>query len=72
MSSIIELYTQKVPKTGKINNAGVDKTPIGVEQPFPGTKDLMKSDLDKPRHGKLGSGAGGYDNSKTYSSQIKK
>lgn len=70
--SLLDLFKKSTPKTAKANTKGIDKTPIGVEQPFPGTKDLMKSDLSKPRHGQIGQGAGGYDSKKTYSSSVKK
>jgi hypothetical protein len=65
MSSLVDLYTKSTPKTGKIDAKGTDKSIL----------ENTKSDdntLEKSRHGKLGTGAGGYDNKKTYSSQIKK
>ena len=71
MASILELYQKSTPTTGKIDPKGKDKTPIGVELPFDGSKDLMKSDLSKPRKGALGQGTGGYDNKKVYSTSIK-
>jgi hypothetical protein len=71
MSSILELYNKKVPTTGKANTKGIDKTPIGIEDPFDPSKDLINTNLDKPRKGPLGSGSGGYDNVKRYSDSIR-
>jgi hypothetical protein len=69
--ALVDLYTKSTPKTAKIDAKGKDKTPIGVEYPFDGSRDLMKSDLSKPRKGALGQGTGGYDNKKVYSTSIK-
>jgi hypothetical protein len=69
--SLVDLYTKSTPKTAKIDVKGKDKTPIGTELPFNGSKDLMKSDLSKPRKGALGQGTGGYDDKKVYSTSIK-
>jgi hypothetical protein len=71
MASLIDLYKQKVPKTGAANTKGIDKTPIGLEEPFEKSKDLVAKNLDKPRKGPLGAGAGGYDTTKKYSDSIK-
>ena len=71
MASIIDLYKKSTPKAAKANTNGIDKTPIGTEDPFKGSKDLMKSDLSKPRHGALGQGTGGYNDTKNYSSTFK-
>jgi len=69
MASLIDIY--KASKYATAPDKGKDKTPIGVELPFDGSKDLMKSDLSKPRKGALGQGTGGYDNKKVYSTSIK-
>lgn len=74
MSKLLDLYA-KGTITGAPNLVGVDKTPIDAEkEPFAGSKDLAKSDLTKSMGGVLGSGSpigyGGYDNTKTYESQI--
>lgn len=71
MASILELYNKKVPTTGNANTKGIDKTPIGLEEPFDKSKDLIAKNLDKPRKGPLGAGAGGFDNVKKYSDSIK-
>jgi hypothetical protein len=71
MASLLDLYTKKVPTTGNANTKGVDKTPIGVEQPFDPSMDLSAKDLTKPRKGALGQGTGGYDTKKIYSTSIK-
>jgi hypothetical protein len=71
MASIVDLYKKSTPKAAKANTTGIDKTPIGIEIPSKGSKDLMKSDLSKPRHGALGQGTGGYDSVKNYSSTFK-
>ena len=65
MSSLIDLYKKSTPKTAKIDSKGTDKTII---------EDKKSDDktLEKSRHGKLGAGVGGYDNQKTYSSQVKR
>jgi hypothetical protein len=68
MSSLVDLYTKNTPTTAKINAAGLDK--IIIED----TK-IDDKTLETSRHGKLGSGngtVGGYDNQKTYSSQVKR
>jgi hypothetical protein len=67
MASLIDLYKQKVPKTGAANTKGIDKTPIGLEEPFEKSKDLVAKNLDKPRKGPFG----GYDTTKKYSDSIK-
>jgi hypothetical protein len=66
MSKILELYGKTGPKTGQANRAGKDKTPIGNEFPFPGSKDLSRDNkvLEKSRNGKL--------NTTKYSSTVKK
>lgn len=71
MASILDLYNKKVPTNGNANTKGIDKTPIGLEEPFEKSKDLIAKNLDKPRKGPLGTGAGGYDNVKKYSDSIK-
>jgi hypothetical protein len=66
MSKILELYGKNGPKTGQIDIKGRDKTPIGSEFPFPGSKDLSRDEtvLQKSRNGKL--------NTTKYSTTIKK
>ena len=71
MSKILELLLSKKPKTSQINQKGVDKTPIGVEYPFQNSKDLMNSDLSKPRYGQLGAKSGGFSDTKKYSDSLK-
>ena len=71
MASLLDLYSKKVPVTGKVNTKGVDKTPLGIEQPFDQSKDLAAKDLTKPRKGALGQGTGGYNEKKIYSTSIK-
>lgn len=76
MKTLLDLYAAGT-LTGVPNTDGVDKTPIDATMfPFPGSKDLAKSDLSKARHGALGSGLGaehgGFDNIKTYESQVTK
>lgn len=66
MSKIVELLLSKKPKDSQANTKGIDKTPIGVEFPFQNSKDLMKSDLSKPRGGQIGNKTGGYNPSKKY------
>lgn len=66
MASILDLYGKTGPKTGQVSTNGKDKTPIGVEFPFGGSKDLSKNDtkLEKSRGGKL--------NTTKYSDTFKK
>ena len=45
MSKIVELLLTKKPKDSQANTKGIDKTPIGIEQPFQNSKDLMKRKL---------------------------
>ena len=40
MSKIVELLLTKKPKDSQANTKGIDKTPIGIEQPFQNSKDL--------------------------------
>ena len=70
MSKILELLLTKKPKDSQANTKGVDKTPIGTEFPFPNSKDLVKSDLSKPRGGVIGGRTGGYTPSETYSKRM--
>ncbi len=72
MASIIDTFKKSTPKTAKANTRGVDKTPIGVEFPSAGSKDLMKSDLSKYRNGQLGDRAAGNTPNKKYSDTVKK
>ena len=55
MASILDLYGKTGPKEGQIDKKGKDKTPIGSEFPFPGSKNLSKNDkvLEQSRNGKL-------------------
>jgi hypothetical protein len=73
------IVSKKIPYQGAVDTKGKDKTPIGVEFPFKNSKDLMKSDLSKPRGGELGSNSkvpaqyvGGYTDIKPYSKVVKK
>jgi hypothetical protein len=66
MSKLVEILLSKKPKDSQANTKGIDKTPIGVEFPFQNSKDLMKSDLSKPRGGNLGNKTGGFNPSKKY------
>jgi hypothetical protein len=70
MSKLVELLLTNKPNDSKINSKGVDKTPIGVEFPFQNSKDLMKSDLSKPRGGQLGNQTGGFNPSKKYADSV--
>ena len=70
MSKLVELLLTKKPKDSQANTKGKDKTPIGVEFPFQNSKDLMKSDLSKPRGGQLGGTTGGYSPAKTYAASV--
>jgi len=78
MSKILELLLSKKPKDSQANTKGKDKTPIGVEFPFPGSKDLMKGDLKKDRYGALGANqyapanaVPGYNPGKKYTDVVK-
>jgi hypothetical protein len=66
MASILDLYGKTGNKAGQIDKKGKDKTPIGSEFPFAGSKDLSKDDkvLEKSRNGKL--------NTMKYSTTVKK
>lgn len=70
MSKIVELLLSKKPKDSQANTKGLDKTPIGTEQPFQNSKDLMKTDLSKPRGGQLGGTTGGYNPVKKYGDTV--
>ena len=70
MSKIVELLLKNKPKDSQANTKGKDKTPIGVEFPFQNSKDLMKTDLSKPRGGSLGNQTGGYNPSKKYADSV--
>jgi len=70
MSKLVELLLTKKPKDSKANTKGVDKTPIGVEFPFQNSKDLMNSDLSKPRGGQIGGTTGGFNSSKKYADSV--
>jgi len=70
MSKLVELLLTKKPKDSKANTKGVDKTPIGVEFPFQNSKDLMNSDLSKPRGGQIGGTTGGFSPSKKYADSV--
>lgn len=70
MSKLIELLLTKKPKDSQANTKGKDKTPIGVEFPFQNSKDLVKTDLSKPRGGQLGGTTGGFNPSKTYAASV--
>ena len=65
--ALLDLFKKSAPKTANANTKGIDKTPIGIEEPFKPSKDLMKSDLSKPRHGQIGQKYG-YTSIKPYSS----
>jgi hypothetical protein len=66
MSKILQLYGKNGPKEGQIDRKGIDKTPIGNELPFPGSKDLSRDAkaLEKSRNGKL--------NTTKYSTTVKR
>ena len=69
MASILELYTQKTPKTGIANTKGVDTTPIGADNPrgeFKPSKDLSKDEKA------LKNARGGILKEKKYSDSITK
>ena len=70
MSKLVELLLTKKPTNAKANTKGVDKTPIGVEQPFQNSKDLMNSDLSKFRGGVIGGTTGGFNSAKKYTDTI--
>jgi hypothetical protein len=70
MSKLVELLLTKKPKDSQANTKGKDKTPIGIEFPFQNSKDLMKSDLSKPRGGELGGRTGGFNPSKPYAGTV--
>lgn len=56
MSKILERLNSNPPDNSKANRAGKDKTPIDDQKfPFPGSKDLVKTDLSVPRGGQFGS-----------------
>jgi len=56
MSKLIDRLNATPPDNSKANRAGKDKTPIDDQKfPFPGSKDLVKSDLKGPRGGEIGS-----------------
>lgn len=66
MASILEMFEKTPPKTGKIDKKGVDKTPIGLEEPFDPSRDLVKDEkaLDRARGGAL--------NTSKYSESVKR
>lgn len=70
MASIIDMFKGSTPKTAKANTRGVDKTPIGTEFPFAGSKDLVKQ-TEKFRKGNVGDRSAGFNNSKPYSKSLK-
>jgi hypothetical protein len=70
MSKLVELLLTKKPIDSKANTKGVDKTPIGTEYPFQNSKDLVNSDLTKPRGGQLGGTTGGYTPVKKYTDTV--
>jgi hypothetical protein len=70
MSKLVELLLTKKPKDSQANTKGRDKTPIGIEFPFQNSKDLMKSDLSKPRGGQLGARTGGFNPTKPYEASV--
>ena len=70
MSKIVELLLTKKPKDSQANTKGKDKTPIGLEFPFQNSKDLIKTDLSKPRGGQLGGTTGGFNPSKPYAASV--
>jgi len=56
MSKLVDRLNTTPPDNSKANRVGKDKTPIDDQKfPFPGSKDLVKSDLSKPRGGEFGS-----------------
>lgn len=56
MSKLVDRLNTNPPDTSKANTKGVDKTPIDDQKfPFEKSKDLVKSDLSKPRGGEIGS-----------------
>lgn len=56
MSKLVDRLNANPPDNSKANRAGKDKTPIDDrKEPFPGSKDLVKSDLSRPRGGEIGS-----------------
>jgi|LauGreDrversion4_2_1035121.scaffolds.fasta_scaffold13550_5 hypothetical protein len=56
MSKLVDLLNNSAPATSKANTKGVDKTPIDAQkEPFAKSKDLVNSDLTKPRGGEFGS-----------------
>lgn len=70
MSKLVELLLTKKPVDSRANTKGVDKTPIGVEFPFQNSKDLMNSDLSKPRGGAIGGTTGGFNSVKKYTDTV--
>lgn len=70
MSKIVELLLTQKPKDSQANTKGKDKTPIGAEFPFQNSKDLVKTDLSKPRGGQLGGTTGGFSPSKKYADSV--
>ncbi len=64
MASIIDMYKNSLPQTGKVNSKGGDVEPIGANAPYKPSKDLSKDEkaLKKARGGDL--------NIKKYSDSI--
>ena len=58
MANILDMFIKNPPATSKANLKGVDRTPIGADDPsgeFKPSKDLIKNEaaLAKARHGNI-------------------
>ena len=70
MASLLERFKKNPPEQSKVDIRGRDPEPIGWEHPFRPSLDLAKDSvaLERARKGGIGSGAGGYNASKPYTS----